>query len=46
MINRDIGTTYNHQFWNGSGWTIKILEVVEGGDCSDCCLHRDTIHCF
>lgn len=46
MISRDIGTTYSHQFWNGSGWTIKTLEVVKGGTCRDCCLYRDTNHCF
>lgn len=46
MISRDIGTTYNHYFWNGCGWDIKTLEVVEGGTCKNCCLHGDTIHCF
>lgn len=46
MICRKIGDVFNMQFWNGSGWTIYKLRVVEGGVCSDCFLHRDSIKCF
>ena len=40
---RVVGERFNMQFWNGQGYSIVTLQVVEGG-CTGCFLRR-SIYC-